>query len=510
MVRLLRRVFSVLLLFSATDTFLRCGAESKEGDHPNDGPRVNTTNGEIRGLNLKSATGKGVTVFYGIPYAEPPILNLRFKRPLRKTKWTGVLNATIKPNSCVQYLDETFGNFSGSQMWNANTNMSEDCLMLNVWTPSSFPSTYNLAVLVWIFGGGFYSGTSTLAVYDAETLVAEENVVVVSMNYRVASLGFLYINETHAPGNMGLLDQVMALEWVRDNIAAFGGDPNKVTIFGESAGAVSVNMHMLSPMSKGLFQRAILQSGAATAPWAWHNHSTALEAAKRLAKSLCNSSGALEGVYHCLYCGNAFEMVNNESNNGGVVDFPFVPIVDGIFLVENPQKSLESKNFTDTSILLGSNLHEGSYFILYFLPDMFWKNDSVRITYQNFTSAISSLFPYVNDTVQQAIITKYAGNKEDEKDYTDAVDKVVGDYHFTCPVLDWAEAYAERGSDVYEYFFTQRSQENPWPHWMGVMHGDEIGFVFGAPLNQYFEYPEEEKNLSRRMMKYWANFARNG
>lgn len=148
----------------------------------------------------------------------------------------------------------------GSKIWNANTRMSEDCLYINVWVPRPRPERARLTVMVWIYGGGFYSGTATLDLYDGRLLASEENVIVVSMNYRVASLGFFHIGGRYdAPGNAGMFDQVMALEWVRDNIEQFGGLASNITLFGESAGAASISMHLLSSLSRDLFKYAILQ-----------------------------------------------------------------------------------------------------------------------------------------------------------------------------------------------------------------------------------------------------------
>ena len=150
-------------------------------------------------------------------------------------------------------------------MWNPKTAMSEDCLYLNVVVPRPHPR--KAAVLVWIYGDGFWSGTSTLDVYGMKTLAAEENVILVSMQYRVGSLSFMFFGTEDVPGNAGMFDQVMALQWVKDNIAQFGGNPDNVTLMGQGAGAVSVSLHLLSPLSRNLFSQAIMQSASATAPW---------------------------------------------------------------------------------------------------------------------------------------------------------------------------------------------------------------------------------------------------
>ncbi len=223
-----------------------------------------------------SATGKLVTEFLGIPFAEPPIGRLRFRKPEPKRAWRTPLNASSLSASCVQSSDKYFGDFYGANMWNANTPTSEDCLYLNVFVPGHIDANARLAVLVWIYGGGFWSGTATLDIYDGKIFAAEENVIIVSMNYRVSVLGFIYLGREDAPGNMGLWDQLMAIRWVRSNIDVFGGDADSITLFGESAGAASVSMHMLSAHSTPYFRRAIVQSGSATAPWAIESREVAL------------------------------------------------------------------------------------------------------------------------------------------------------------------------------------------------------------------------------------------
>lgn len=182
---------------------------------------IKTEKGKIRGRTTTSSTGKKVDVWLSIPYAQPPIGALRFRHPRPIEKWSGVLNTTERPNSCVQIIDTVFGDFSGAEMWNPNTQLSEDCLYINVFVPH--PRSKNMPVMLWIYGGGFFQGTSTLDVYDYKTLATEENIIVVSIQYRVASLGFLYLGTADAPGNTGLMDQYMAIKWAKDNIAYFGG-----------------------------------------------------------------------------------------------------------------------------------------------------------------------------------------------------------------------------------------------------------------------------------------------
>ncbi|CAH1728832.1 unnamed protein product [Chironomus riparius] len=497
---------------TSTSTRRHTRRESKDDGDDSDPLIVTTDKGKVRGLTLTSSTGRKVDAWLGIPYAQAPVGALRFRHPRPVEKWQGVFNATKPPNSCVQIVDTVFGDFPGALMWNPNTELSEDCLYINVVVPRPRPK--NSVVMLWIFGGGFYSGTSTLDVYDHRTLAAEENVIVVSMQYRVASLGFLYLGTPDAPGNSGLFDQNLALRWVRDNIHRFGGDPNKICIFGESAGAVSVSMHLLSPLSRDLFQRAILESGSPTVPWGIVTREEATLRALRLAEAVScpHDRKKLSETVECLRTKDPKELVDNEWGTLGICEFPFVPVVDGAFLDETPIRSLASGRFKKTDILTGSNSEEGYYFILYYLTELLRKEEGITVSREEFLQAVRELNPYVNGAARQAIIFEYTDWNDPDNPHSnrDALDKMVGDYHFTCNVNEFAQRYAEEGNNVYMYYYTHRSKSNPWPRWTGVMHGDEISYVFGEPLNPKLDFLDEEKQFSRRIMRYWANFARTG
>lgn len=276
---------------------------------------INTLAGRVRGLTLQGPTGKQVDVWNSIPFAQPPVGDLRFRHPKPMKPWNGVRDTRAMPNSCWQTMDNFFGNFSGSTMWNANTERSEDCLYLSITVPRPRPK--NAAVMVWIFGGGFVTGSSTLDVYDPKILVSEENIIYVAIQYRLASLGFLYFDQPGAPGNMGMFDQVAALQWIQSNIAFFGGNPNNITLFGESAGASSAAMHLLSPLSRNLFSQAIMQSGSATAPWAIIDKVESISRGLKLAEAVgCPHSRAnLGATLECLRTVNASVLVNNEASH---------------------------------------------------------------------------------------------------------------------------------------------------------------------------------------------------
>ncbi|XP_075525251.1 acetylcholinesterase-like isoform X3 [Dermacentor variabilis] len=512
---------TVLALLVCGGVVLQCLSAEPEDDAPNrleeeedpvETVVLDTANGPVKGFIAQSPLGKPVRVFYGIPYAKPPVGERRFDRAEPVEPWTDVFDATAKPYSCFQLLDTLYGNFSGSVMWNANTEMSEDCLKLNVWTPVCSSSEEPFAVLVWIYGGGFYSGTSTLDVYDARTLVSEENVIVVSMNYRVASLGFLSFGSEQLPGNAGLYDQYLALQWVRENIAAFGGDPNRVTLFGESAGAVSAGLHILSPLSEPLFARVILQSGSPTAPWGFKDRNMARKAARRLAAALGCPDGLDKDTLDCLRCKDPEDIVKSEPYSGGVVDFPFAPVEDGAFLPGTPQTLMDSGAFArNISVMLGSNVNEGSWFLQYFFG-LSVTEENPEVTGENFAAALKALDPSLRVTPIDKVLEMYTAGKTPSTaaEILKALDSIVGDYHFTCPVVRCADRFVQAGIPVYQYVFARRSSRNPWPPWMGAMHGEEVAFVFGEPLDDTHRYSEEDKSMSRRLMRYWANFAKTG
>uniref|UniRef100_A0A8C2RN22 Carboxylic ester hydrolase n=1 Tax=Capra hircus TaxID=9925 RepID=A0A8C2RN22_CAPHI len=334
----------LLLLF-----LLGGGAEAEGPEDPE--LLVMVRGGRLRGLRLMAPRGP-VSAFLGIPFAEPPVGPRRFLPPEPKRPWPGVLNATAFQSVCYQYVDTLYPGFEGTEMWNPNRELSEDCLYLNVWTPYPRPSSPT-PVLVWIYGGGFYSGASSLDVYDGRFLTQAEGTVLVSMNYRVGAFGFLALpGSREAPGNVGLLDQRLALQWVQENVAAFGGDPASVTLFGESAGAASVGMHLLSPPSRGLFHRAVLQSGAPNGPWATVGVGEARRRATLLARLVGCPPGGAGGndteLVACLRARPAQDLVDHEWRvlpQESVFRFSFVPVVDGDFLSDTPEALINAGDF---------------------------------------------------------------------------------------------------------------------------------------------------------------------
>ncbi|XP_048397708.1 cholinesterase-like isoform X1 [Stegostoma tigrinum] len=507
----LRRKPSLLTYYTLVSLFLLT-LELLSGTPSEEELVVTTTRGKVKGIPINVLSGT-VTAFLGIPYAEPPIAELRFKKPEPRRPWSGLWIANKYPNTCYQYINISSSGYSWEEMWNPNTKLSEDCLYVNVWVPSPRPN--NVAVMVWIFGGGFASGTSSLAVYDGRYLSYVENVIVVSMNYRLGALGFLALPRSHnVPGNMGLFDQRLALEWVQENIVAFGGNPKSVTLFGESAGAASVHLHILSPKSHSLFTRAIMQSGSSNAPWAVLRDAEAKRRATVLASRLeCPYSNETELV-SCLRGKHPQEIVEKSIailTDNLLAGCVFLPVVDGDFLTGLPEELIQMGNFKQIQILTGVNKHEGSFFLVYEVPG-FKKDTESLITREEFLHGARMSFPEAGDIGLEAVIFQYT-DWTDENNATknrDALVDLAGDYNFVCPLMDFANKFTECGNTVYIYLFDHHASNADWPGWMGVMHGYEIEFVFGIPLAERLNYTTAEQTLSRKMMHYWANFAKTG
>ena len=467
---------------------------------------ANSSSGPVVGYG-ENVLGKELQIYLGIPYAKPPTGELRFRPPVPVEPWTSPKEAKKLPPTCYQVVDTAFDKFPGVDMWNPNTGMSEDCLYLNIWAPASkATSGKGKAVLVWIYGGGFITGSSTLDIYNGRILAAQGDVVVVSMQYRVSSLGFLYLGIPSAPGNVGLLDQQLALKWVKENIESFGGDPDRITLFGESAGAGSVSLHTMAPSSQPYFTSAIMQSGAYTCPWALTSPSVARKKTLFLADMLeCPTQDKSdEDIVKCLQQLSPGAIVNKTmdlpANLYKLV--PQSPVKDGKFLMDSPPK--------DGPILLGMNENEGMYFLAYMFPDLFGPHVESNISRSQFHSLIPEVISLVNipAVLSDLVAFEYTWNGSDN--YRMLLDGIRGDIAFKCDILEFANFYLTTNPDVYLYNFNHISSANPWPAWMGVMHGYEIDHVFGAPQNASLGYSPQERQLSSQMITYWTNFAKTG
>ena len=334
-----------------------------------DGPRVKTQFGIVQGSYKISEPGsRTFSAFEGIPYAVAPVGSLRFQPPKKVDvfyKPHEPLKAIKCGSECPQ-LDRTSGDFIGS----------EDCLFLNVFSPETkFLDGVKHPVMVWIHGGAFQFGSSDSNMFGPERLL-EEDVVLVTLNYRLGPLGFLTTGDEAAPANIGLLDQRLALEWVRDNIAAFSGDPDRVTLFGESAGGISVMAHLASPGSQGLFHQAISMSGVWGESPFLHTSKHPSEYTKVLAEILdCKDHQDSQGLVKCLQDKSAKEILD-EASKFAVFDFmpePFKPVVDTWmkqpFLPQPLHEVWDTVKDSKIPLMIGGNKDEGVLFLIQFLKD---------------------------------------------------------------------------------------------------------------------------------------------
>ena len=316
---------------------------------------VSTNYGDVEGLVVPypSVSGpfKSVSKFLGVPFAAPPIGELRLKAPEPPQEWKPNVRLA-KKHGYVCWQDKRFEHLI--KLFDPNFSFSEDCLYLDAYSPNVRAS---LPVMVYIHGGSYELGTSVLFPGD---ILALQGLVIVVIQYRLGPFGFLTTGDSAAPGNLGMLDQVEALKWVKENIEYFGGDPNKVTIFGESAGATSVTLHLLSPLSKGLFQQAIAESGVDLSPFAIQPVSFGLYFTKELAQNLDCATSDHSAMVACIRSKKGEEIQNaSNSINYPVIEYlRWAPIVDNNFLLDTPQNLRNKGDFEKVKLMISFNSQE--------------------------------------------------------------------------------------------------------------------------------------------------------
>jgi len=449
-------------------------------------PQIKTRSGVVEGKEEGT-----VRIFLGIPYAAPPVGNLRWKPPAPTAPWSGVRAATQFGAYCLQgkiYEDMNFRGATGS----------EDCLFLNVWTPAKSPAE-KLPVMVWIYGGGFAAGSTSEGRQDGSQL-AQRGVVVVSMNYRLGVFGFLVHpdltkeSEHHASGNYGLLDQLAALRWVHDNIEAFGGDQSNVTIFGESAGSSSVSAQMASPLAKGLFHKAIGESGAA-----FHSQSMSFESRsereKKDVKILTKNLGVKSiADLRALDAERILEAFSPPKSEG----FDFGPDIDGYFLPESASAIFAAGKQNDVPLLAGWNRDEGSFEVVSNPHKSAAESMESDAQKQFGNQAKQFLKLYPTDNPERAL--------RSAQDFA-------GDRFIAFSTWAWMEAQTKTGkAPVYRYRFDLAPPtDQGGGSSMCAYHSAEIEYVFGQlDTKPGIRWRREDRELSELMQKYWTNFARNG
>jgi len=455
-------------------------ASSLSGQEPKS---VRTDSGPVQGT-----VENGITIYKGIPFAAPPLGDLRWRAPKSAAPWKNVLQADKFAPACMQVpiVMPALG-------LDALT-VSEDCLYLNVWTPAKSPKD-KLAVMVWIYGGGFTIGGTSIGQYDGRNL-AKKGVVLVSIAYRLGAFGFLASPELSADqgghsGNYGLLDQIAGLQWVKKNIAAFGGDPGRVTIFGESAGGIAVSMLAASPLAKGLFTGAISESGGNFGPERHANEGgtnmVSLATAEKNGTAYLSKLG-VTSIADARKKSAEVILKNSNSALGGAW-----PVFDGYVLLGDQYKLYEAGKYNDTPVLIGSNADEGALFVPSIAAAVY--QSSIHTGYGDYADKIFAAYP--GDTDANAL-------RSARDMFRDAT--------FAWPTWAWARLQSRTGKGkVFVYYFSHRPQYPNTPQFKdwGASHGSEIAFVFGNFSAAMAPTPADQA-VSDEVSSYWVNFAKTG
>ncbi|XP_032527380.2 juvenile hormone esterase-like [Danaus plexippus] len=475
-------------------------------------PIRKTQFGYMHGYYMETRKGRKISAFTSIPYAKPPLDELRFEAPIPISPWEGTLNATKESPICVQrnpYIrqKEIVG--------------QEDCLYLNIYTPflgnDEVPEKDLLPVMVFIHGGGWMCGDGTTHMYGPQHLL-DRDVIFVAINYRLGPLGFLSTLDEACPGNNGLKDQQEALRFIQKTIASFGGNPNSVTIFGESAGGASVNYHMLSETSAGLFHKAISESGTALVPWAEAPPGEAKRNAFRLAKFLDCPQTPSELMIKCLRTIHSYDIIETEFkfyawDYEPMTTFKAViePDLPGAFLTRSPRKPPLTKL---VPWLTGLNTDEGC------LKSVWITAHKERL--KEFVSGFDAIGPitfYYDNSPYSELITEKVKSyyfKDDENSIKDGILKIYSDSYFDYPLVESVEyALNYSRNPVFLYQLSYRGVNSfsqifgdPVGNY-GVCHADELMYLF--PI-EFLKYPftKEDIDMLELIITIWTNFATSG
>ena len=430
----------------------------------------------------------GLRVFHGIPFAAPPTGELRWRPPAPVTPWDGVKETTEYSATCPQRVSSDKNPSSGSQ----TLNMSEDCLYLNVWTPAKTDGE-KLPVMVFFFGGGFADVAGSMPAYNGTTL-AQKGVIVVTPNYRLGALGFLAHPDLDAEslhnssGNYGILDQIAALQWVHRNIGLFGGDPSRVTIFGQSAGAESVLVHLISPESKGLYQQAIVQSGPFWANGAIINATHSKADAEQFGEWYAQNLGysgpdAIEQMRNL----SPEELINatpwSPSSFWGTHTVMFEPTIDGWILPDTLDNLFRLHQENPVPLIIGNNADDGTTL-----------GANANMTIPDYITFLTNRFG--NET--GAVLEKYPANSTAEVQLR--LEQIMTDYDFSDSVKFAAGSMGDISPDTYLYRYSYVLPGQPF----GAFHGSETLLLFGAPG------VTSDPAVAGNVVDLWTRFAKTG
>lgn len=456
-----------------------------------------TIYGEIEGIEKKDHFA-----FLGVPFAKPPVGELRFKAPQPPEPWNGIREAKEFGAAAPQMKESYFPAMSPEKI-------EEDCLYLNVWTPRA--DGEKRPVMVWIHGGGFLSGAGSLPWYRGHRIAATNDVVVVSINYRLGALGFLYLNELAGDdlspdSNIGIRDQIAALEWVRDNIENFGGDPGNVTIFGESAGGMSVGTLLGTPAAKGLFHRAIMQSGAAHNMVNKDQATVIAERFLEMSDIHPSDTAGLRGADWNLFLSKYLKITAFTVRT--LLGFlPFEPVVDDDLIPKPAKEALFDGLSADVPVMAGTNADEWNLFAI-------TQTDLTAITEENLAQRFERQL-VGGDTAGREHARQIWEVYEKEADSEEEVPGLLmTDVVFRIPAIRACETQSQHQPATYQYLFTYGSPAAPNGKPLGAFHGLEIPFVFGIADRPDAAFLVGTNpaipDLSKTMQSAWVEFARTG
>ncbi|GAB6024181.1 hypothetical protein CHUAL_008884 [Chamberlinius hualienensis] len=501
-------VLTLLKIFSAIENTIQQGPDEL---------LVTIPNGQIRGITMTSENGRNYLAFRGIPYGEPTNKDLRFAPPVARGKWNGVWDATKDGQMCVQFA-----------VLRQQYDGDEDCLLLNVYIPETRNKTKLLPVIYYIHGGAFVMGSGRSDEIGPEKMMDYDAILVV-VNYRVGPFGFLSTGDAASPGNYALLDQVLALKWVRDNIQAFGGDPTKVTLTGTSAGSWAVMLHMVSPLSKGLFHGAIAQSGCPFSKWG--NSFDSMINIEAL-ESLLNCPGNNQEAIDCFRQRSDLDIVQKSNGLDNflelIANVRFHAVSDSVrgkdsFLPDQPAKLLESgATVNKVPLFIGLTTYDGAF--LYDSSSFLYNSTGSDHLYNVIPLMLRKMLGLSEEaskTLHQAIIQEYFSDGEtDELLIARRISRVYSDMAFDYCTDKTIAKLTSIGVPVYAYRFSYSkgsfdflgfNKTYDYKAADHVDHGEDFTYQFNNPLmpayDEWSKFGPEDNRISKMYCELWTNFA---
>ena len=463
-------------------------------DNPEKTEVLHLANGDVQGLYSED---KKVEIYGGIPYAEPPINELRWKEPIDVKDWDGVKDCSYFGHRAMQNdtnpIISSLVDMYAEKAWHPDFKqkfynpMSEDCLTLTMWKPHT--EEKNLPILVYIHGGSLTTGSCSFEDYNGE-MVAKENVIMINIQYRLGVFGYFAHEElakespNGTTGNYGLLDQIKALEWINKNAEYFGGDKNNITIAGESAGSSSVSALCSSPLASGLFKRAIGESSSVVVkrpPHTYREMKDALKTGNKIMEEMrCSSIEEMRQL-------PAEKLLTTQYSNSSMT-------LDGYALTKNPYEVYQDKTNNEEALLNGFNVLEADAFVV---PTYLLNPTNKSNIHERLVETFSEEYATQIETLYKDKI---------EEDAFSAFNEIYSVYWFMHPHYSWRNMAADAGVKVYSYQFTKEN------NYYGTYHSGELIYCYGnvekSPYD--YRYDDSDISLSRKMLKYWTNFVKYG